>query len=140
MKKDYLNEEKRTIYEKLPNELKEVLFSEKTAYFIDLICQKNRIEDEEIPEVADCIGQVLLGFLNPNELQETLEKKLKLDKEIVKNLTKDIQREILYPVKSELEKLYGIEIFSPTEPTTITPLPEKKPKEIKKDIYREPIE
>ncbi len=129
------------LYEKLPQELKDALFSMETGDNIYEICQKNEIEDY-LEEIVEYVGQVLIGVLPPEDFQKTLEKELKLEKEMAKKVAQEINRFIFYPVKSALEQLYKIEI-KPPERLTEKPkkelrLTEEKPK--KRDIYREPIE
>jgi len=135
----YTPEQFWKLYEKLPEELKEAVFSEETAETIWDICERNEVE--KISEVAEYVGQVLLGVLPPEDFQETLEKELKLEKDLAKKVSQEINRFIFYPVKASLEELYKIEIAPPAKPTGITPPPEEKPPVPPgEDIYREPIE
>ena len=141
MEKEYTKEELWKLYDKLPEELKEAIFSEGTAENIFNICSRNGIEDERISKVALYVGRVLMGLLPPNEFQETLEKELKFEKEVAKGITREVERFIFYPVKADLEKLYKIEIAPPARPTRVTPPPEEKPPTPPaEDVYREPIE
>ena len=141
MQKEYSKEELWKIYDKLPEELKEVIFSEGTSDNIFNICSRNGIADERISKVAKYVGRVLMGLLPPNEFLETLEKELKLEKEITKGINEEVERYIFYPVKAELEELYKIEIAPPARPTGITPPPQEKPPTASKtDVYREPVE
>jgi hypothetical protein len=145
MVEEYTKEQIWKLYEKLPPELKEAIFSEETADNIWGICSRNGIEDERISEVARYTGRVLMGLLPPDELPETLEKELKIDKGIAKKISQEINRFIFYPVKTSLEELYKIEIAPiagvPTKPTAkkgMEEKPEERPK--REDVYREPIE
>ena len=147
MPKKYSKEEIWKLYEKLPEELKEAVFSETTAESIWEICERNGIEDDRISEIARFAGRVLMGILPPDELQETLEKELELDKERAKKISQEINRFIFYPVKSTLGELYKIEIAPPAGAPPSVPkktvpseekLEEEKPK--REDIYREPVE
>lgn len=144
MPKEYSKEEVWKLYEKLPKELKEAIFSKETADRIWEICSRNEIEDERISEIARYTGRVLMGLLPPNELEDTLVKELKLNKETAKKVSQEINRFILYPVKVNLEELYKIEItppvgVAPSAPKTTLP-EEKLEKPRKEDIYREPVE
>jgi len=141
MQKEYTKEQLWKLYEKLPEELKEAVFSEETANNIDDICTRNGIEDDRISEIAHYTGRVLMGVLPPADFQEILEKELKLEKDLAKKVSQEINRFIFYPVKASLEELYKIEIAPPAKPTGITPPPEEKPPVPPgEDIYREPIE
>lgn len=130
------------LYKNLPQELKNVLFSEETGNYIYETCKKNGA-GEKLGEIVDYVGQVLIGVLPPEDFQKTLEKELKLDSETAKKMTQEIHRFIFYPVKPCLEELYRVEITgAPVPPKPETPLPaEEKPSTPSgKDVYRETIE
>jgi len=152
MAKEYTQEQLRKLYEKLPEELKEVIFSAETADNIWNTCEKNGIEIGKVSEVAELVGNVLLGLLPPEEFQTTLERELKLKKDVAKTVAQEINRFIFFPVKESLAVLYGKELIpiagktAPVAPKIKTekesgersgPLPEVSPKA---DTYREPIE
>jgi len=146
MPEEYSKEQIWKLYEKLPPELKEAIFSEDTADNVWDICSRNGIEDERISEVARYTGRVLMGLLPPDELPETLEKELKVDKGMAKKISQEINRFILYPVKTSLEELYKIEI-APIAGTPVKPPSRKKiegeelkEKPKREDVYREPVE
>lgn len=147
MGRKYTSEQFWKLYEKLPQELKDALFAEETGNNIYYICERNGIEDE-IGEIIDYVGQVLVGVLPPEDFQEILEKELKFEKDVAKKVTHEINRFIFYPVKPLLEELYGKEITPSASPTKMAPLGEKitPPAEEKpsipdrKDVYRESVE
>jgi hypothetical protein len=142
MEKEYTKEELWKIIEKLPDELKEAIFSEKTAEDIFNICTRNGIEDERMSKVAKYVGRVLMGLLPPNEFEETLEKEVGIEKEVAKGIRREVEMLIFYPVRTRLEEIYKVEIAPPARATKITPppRPEEKPSPPKTDIYRESIE
>ena len=78
------------------------------------ICERSGIKGERITELSNYVGKVLLGILPLDELQEKLEKEMKIEKTEAKKIVREIFRVILYPVKSSLEGLYQIEIIPPT--------------------------
>lgn len=133
MQKEYTREQLWKLFEKLPEELKEAIFSEETANNIWNICERNTIK--EVSKVAKLVGDVLLGLLPPGDFQESLEKELKLEKEVAKKLSFETNRYIFRSVKETLRSLYEEEKPKKEE---VPEKEEKKPK--KKDIYREPIE
>ena len=119
-------------YKKLPQELKDALFSEETGDAIYDICKRN-MALEKLGEISDHIGQVLLGVLPPAEFQEILEKKMELGSEKSKKIFHEINRLIFSAVKHSLAELYE---------TPVKPSEEVKEKSLpaESDIYREPIE
>src|SRR4030042_3120084 len=113
MAKEYTKEELWKLIEKLPKELQEAIFSEETAEHIGNTCERYDIKEEIISEIAKQVGNVLLGILPPDEFQKTLETELKLESDIAKKVAQDISRFIFYPVKTDLEELYKVEIAPP---------------------------
>jgi hypothetical protein len=145
MLKEYSKEELWKLYETLPPELKETIFSEETAEDISRICEKNEVvEGDKTSEVAKYVGRVLMGVLPSEEFQKTLETELNLTKDVAKKVSEEIDRVIFYPVKSSLEKLYKTgpvpsSIETPISPSDVVPAKEKK-RVSKKDTYREVVE
>jgi len=146
MPKKYTPEQYWEFYKKLPEELKEVVFSPETADTIFDICKRNNIESDKVPEITRYIGEVLIGILPPDDFQETLEKELKIEKDLVKRVTHEINRLIFAPVKESLSEIYKIKITVPEEIPPVKPAgakpgaisPEEKLK--REDTYREPVE
>ncbi len=149
---NYPKEQLWELYENLPKELQEAIFSSENADKIYDICTRNGVNKEDvISEIAKYTGYVLLGVLPPDELQQTLETELQLEGNIAKKIAWEISRFIFLPIKNSLEALYRIEItpgIKAEEGLTATPLPEEKLREKtrttrttrKKDTYREPVE
>ena len=143
----YTEKQYEELFQKLPEELQEVVFSMKTADTIFRTCLKNNVK--EVSRVAAYVGDVLMGVLSPAEFQSTIEKEIKLSEKKAEVIAKEINRFVFYPVRPLLEELYKTELPSPERPITTakterskTPTamkakPEKSPR---KDVYREPIE
>lgn len=144
MLKKYTSEQFWKLYENLPQELKDALWAEETSSNIEDVCQRNEIE-ENLEDVVDLVGQVLVGVLPPEDFQATLEKDLKMKKEIAKKVSQEINRFIFYPVRTDLEKLYQAKIAPAGEVVWSEEKPkEERPKEPtgpkKDDSYRESVE
>jgi hypothetical protein len=129
-------EELWKIYELLPSELKEVIFSQQTADNISLACNMAGLDDEKVPEVARRTGDVLMGLLAPENFKEALEKELDLEEKQARVIAHQIQRLVFNPVKESLAILYTPE--KELEEIKEEKIEKEKPK--RKDIYREPIE
>jgi len=162
MLKEYTQEQFWKLYEKLPKDLQDAIFSEETANNIYTVC--DRYEIDEIPKVAKIVGFILLGVLPPDELYENLVKELYIDPVVAKKVAQELIRFIFYPVRKSLEELYGIAVkksleeieeqittqkkkkpvstaTSKTSPTvTSRTKPKTTSKKNKKDLYREPVE
>lgn len=133
MPKEYSTEEVWKLYDKLPQELQEAIFSVETAKNMGEICKRNEIEDK-VSEIAKRVGYVLLGLLPPEDFREYLEQEL--GKETAKSVSHEINRFIFFPVKQSLAELY-----KPVEAGTTPGKPGPKPTAPEKeDVYRETME
>ena len=142
MTEEYTKEQLWKLYEVLPNELKDAIFSEETANSIYETCTRNDLEKEKIPEIAKYTGYVLMGLLPPNEFEKTLEEKLGLKNDLAKKVSQEITRFVFYPLKATLESIYKTEIEPVAKPKpggkpSLETAPRERPK---KDTYRETIE
>lgn len=141
MAKEYTKEEMWDIYEKLPEDLQEAVFSPKTAEHIRNGCKRSDIEEDKVPEVASFTGHVLMGLLTPTEFKKRLREEVNLTEKQVKNLYREINRFVFMPVRETLSALYGVEIEPTKKPESLeeteTSRDKKSPSE---DKYREPIE
>jgi len=130
------------LFERLPRKMKSVIVSEKTATNIFDICERNKVDINEISKVAGLIGQTMMGALPPNNLEQTIAKKFDLKKEQAQRLNQEIQEIIFSPIKEELENLYSAKFDMPTSKKSKPPKEHKasetsRKKTIKKDSYRE---
>ena len=139
----YTTEQLWKVYEKLPQELREAVFSEETADAIFNSCERNNVE--EVSRIAYYVGLVLMGLILPQEFSGVLIADVKLPKTLADAIARDINRLVFYPVKPALEQLHRMEIEVTAK--IVTPQPpkeggaEEKPEDPKRDDnYREPIE
>jgi len=139
MPKQYTKEELWGLYEKISQELKDAIFSRETAEHIGNICERYSIKGETVSEIAKQVRNVLLGLLPPNDFQTMIEKELELEKETAEKVSKEIGRFIFYPVKPELEQLYGVEKTSDGD-TSVERVEQKQNKTAGEDRYREVVE
>lgn len=146
MLKQYTKEQLEQIYQKLPEELQEALFSLETAENIGQVCENYGILDARVSEVAKYAGHVLMGLTLPQEFSGTLETDVKLSKTLADTIARDINRLVFYPVKPALEQLHRMEIevtakIVTPKPPQETEEPQESPEEQKgDDTYREPLE
>lgn len=140
MTSQYTKEQFWKLYEKLPQELKDALFSEETGNNIYETCKRNNV-GSHLEEIVELVGQVLVGLLSPQDFPQALQE-LKIKEDVAQKISKEINRFVFYPVKPALEQLHQMEIK--VEAKIVTPAPEetKQPPEKPSgpDHYREEIE
>ena len=107
MLKEYDREQLWKLYQKLPEELKEVIFSVGTANSIYDICERSGVK--EVSKVTKLVGFVLLGVLSPEEFQESLKRELILKPDVAKKVSQEIDRFVLHSVRTSIANLYKTE-------------------------------
>ncbi|MDO8655266.1 MAG: hypothetical protein Q7R48_02490 [bacterium] len=151
MAHQYTQEQLEKIYTKLPEELQEALFSVETSNTLWEIAERYDVLNEKYTEITKYVGYVLMGLMMPAELEEVLKKDLKMPVKTAKEVAREINRFVFYPVKPSLEGLHKMEIEvsarvvtpQPSVIETETPLPAEQELEKKQggpDSYRESIE
>ena len=148
MAQENLKEQLWKLFKKLPTELQDAIFSEKTTDTIGDVCERNKVPGNKMTDVAEYIGKVLMGLLPPGEFEKALVKEIKLRPEVAKGVAFAINRFIFFPEKEALSKVYEIEIVPPSRPKEAVGLEEKEkpfPKDGERmpkiaDTYRETIE
>jgi len=123
------------IYETLPENLKDIIFSEDTADAIWNICKLHDVD--KISGIAKIVGRVLMGLLPPKILIETLEDELALDEDIAKKVGMEIEHFIFNAVKNELDILYEEGENTKEKRTEIE---KESARQKKSDTYRESVE
>lgn len=150
----YTQEQLNQIYDKLPEELQEAIFSMETANAVYNACLSYGAGDERGNKVSELVGQVLMGLLLPGEFQKSLEKEGGIKKDAAMNIARDITRFVFFPVKESLRQLHDVtgvansttpqtkkaagEIEAPTKEAPAPAAPKSKPK--REDTYRESFE
>lgn len=146
---EYSQQELQKLFDSLPLELKDAILSEETAERISQISKRHKINEKNVPQLAKLVGNILMGLLPPEELPETLEIKLGIDKERAQDISREINRFILFPVKKSLAEFYREIKLAPGGRIERREIEKKEEVEmpqregVKKpvsDIYREPLE
>ena len=119
MLKKYTPDEFWDLYEKLPQDLQDALFSEHIAKQIRNIAERNNVDDADLTEI---MGYVFLGIIRPERLQGNLEAELSLDSGKAKDVAQEIERFILYPLKSSLASILKLDY----KPKTTSPKKEEE--------------
>jgi hypothetical protein len=134
MLEKYTKEEINKIYEELPDNLKDVLFSEETSKNIYNSCKENDLTEEKMKEVSTLVGEIILGITSVNDLEKNIVRDLEISIDKAKSISGEISRFVLSPVKEEIEQVFKKNTNKEVNDEDIPDRPEKK------DIYREPIE
>ena len=121
-------------YEKLPDVLKDAMFSPDIADKMVEAGKKAGLTLDKIGEIAEETGFVVLGLTAPKDFVKALEARLEKDAGKAVEIAKEINHQVFFPLREELKKAHNIEIAAeelekkeplvrrqiPTQPTTQT--------------------
>lgn len=138
----YDNEQTLEAFKKLPEDVKEAMFSVDTVEVTKKIGAKHKLMIDKIGELADETGLVMLGFTHPSQFISNLADRLEVDKTIAKEIGEEINSKVFYPIREKLKKIHGME---PPEdgPREKSPAPESHPifeAKTKEEISRSPMQ
>lgn len=106
----------KELYEKLPEDLREAIFSVDSTEAIHVAGQKYNLTVDKIGELADETGLVMLGLTHPKDFIANLAKRLNADKETARKIADEINTQIFSKVRESLKKIHGetSDVFPPT--------------------------
>lgn len=126
---DYLtNEQILEKYEKLPEDLKEVIFSVEMSETIKKIGEKYGLYVDKIGELGNETGMVMLGLISVKDYIPNLASRLGINKEIAGKIAGEVNAQIFFKVRESLKKLHGIDGIETSE---------IKKEDIKREIEKE---
>lgn len=114
MPTQYSKEDLWKIFEKLPKELKDAVFSQETADTIWDTSERNSLGGEQMHQVAILVGDSLIGLLHPEDLSQKFMEEAGLTQEQANNVARDVNRLIMFPVKTFLYDFYKEITFVPS--------------------------
>ena len=91
----------------LPQILKDALFSEEKADRLWKVCENEHIPQEKINIIAILTGDVILGFLRFDDLDEAIRDDVGLDYKLAQQLAETINKKIFFNIKDEINKNYS---------------------------------
>jgi len=120
----------------LEEALQDSILSEKTAFTVYNLGEKNGLNEEKIGEIGRLTKKVLMKDLSIKDFEMELELKTGISNEVAKSIAETIDKDIFDPVRMYLEKRESVQSIKKEEPSAFV-----KQKHIFKDgYYREPLE
>ncbi len=91
-------------WDKLPIILREAVFSERNADILWRVCEDQHLPENKIYRVASLVGDVLMGFIHPDNLAREIKEMIALNPVIIDSIIKEINSKIFAPIRSEINK------------------------------------
>lgn len=124
---NYTRQELKQRYEKLPEVLKDAMFSADIATKIFAIGKKHGLTIEKTGFMAEETGYLILGLTRPAELVNILTEALEVKEEQAKEIANDLNHQIFYPLREALKNAHQIEIGEGALQKNITTLKKPEP-------------
>ncbi|MEX1014940.1 MAG: hypothetical protein WDZ80_07335, partial [Candidatus Paceibacterota bacterium] len=101
---------KKTIYERwdsMPMKLREAMFSPAYGESLFEILEENHISKHKAETIIRLVGYVFFGLVHPDELDKKISKELDIDKNIINQITEEIDRKIFSQLRDEIMGMYS---------------------------------
>ena len=106
--KNFTEEQIAQMYDNLPEDIKESIFGLEMNDIVEKIGRENKLNIEQIGDLANETGMVMLGVTHPNEFIVNLADRLEVDKEKARAIAQEINEQIFKKVRDSLRKIHNI--------------------------------
>ena len=106
--KNFTEKQIAQMYDNLPEDLKDSIFSVDTTSVINEIGRKYGLAIDKIGDLANETGMVMLGVTHPNEFIGNLTERLEVDKEKARAIAQEINEQVFKKVRESLRKIHNI--------------------------------
>jgi hypothetical protein len=109
-KPNYTQQELEERLYKLPEVLKDFMFSMETAEMVSEIGRSNGLDFAKTGILAKEIGYIILGVASPRNFTQQLMEELGISMEQARKIAGDVNHKVFYPLREALKKTYQMEI------------------------------
>jgi len=104
--KNYTDEQIKAMYENLPEDLKDAIFSVDMTEIIKKIGEKHGLHIDKIGELGNETGMVMLGVTSPKDFIPNLSKRIGGDKENLRKIAEEVNAQIFRRVRESLKEIH----------------------------------
>jgi len=105
---NYTDQQISQMYDNLPEDLKDSIFSVDTTSVVNEIGRKYGLAIDKIGDLANETGMVMLGVTHPNEFIGNLADRLEIDKEKARAIAQEINEQVFKKVRESLRKIHNM--------------------------------
>ena len=106
--KNFTEEQIAKMYDNLPEDLKDAIFGLEMNEIVEKIGRENHLNIEQIGDLANETGMVMLGVTHPNEFIGNLADRLEVDKEKARAIAGEINEQVFKKVRESLRKIHNM--------------------------------
>lgn len=101
----YTEEQLLETYNKLPADIQAAIADAETEKKITIIGQRHNLHVDQIGDLADETGLVMLGLKHPNQFVSSLAQRLNLAPNEAETIAQEINREVLVTIRDTIRKM-----------------------------------
>ncbi|MFH0712822.1 MAG: hypothetical protein V2A55_03160 [Candidatus Jorgensenbacteria bacterium] len=94
-------------WDELSQSLRDALWSEYNADILWDTCKKEHLSEDKTQIIAALAGDVIMGFLLPEDLSKEIAENTEINREIANNIAQEIEKKILRLVINEIREIYS---------------------------------
>src|SRR3989338_6130993 len=106
--KNFTEEQIAKMYDNLPEDLKDAIFGLEMNEIVERIGREKQLNIEQIGDLANETGMVMLGVTHPNEFIGNLAERLEVDKEKARAIAQEINEQIFKKVRDSIRKIHNM--------------------------------
>jgi len=91
----------------LPENIREELVSDVNSIFIWQTCEAEHIPNKKIYIVSKIVGEVLMGFLHPEDMAKEIRDSIGIDIRIATSTTDTISKRVFAPIRADIDRVYN---------------------------------
>jgi len=110
----YTQQQLDSQYEKLPQVLREAIFSAEIAEKMYEIGRRNGLNVEKTGFLAEEAGYIVLGLTHPREFLGQLTERLEITTDKAKEVAQQVNHEIFFPLHEALKQAHGVDVKEET--------------------------
>src|SRR3989338_5820345 len=95
-------------YKKLPEKLRNMLFAQETTDALFEIGTKNGLSVDQMGELADETGLIILGITKPEQYAYNIQRKLAATPERTNTIVRAVNEKIFEPIREDLRAIHKV--------------------------------
>lgn len=96
------------MYRALPQDLKDALYGIETTEAIQTVSRAYGLHIDQMGELSNAIGQVMLGALHPRDFTKRIKADLGIDEQKASALTREVNLSVFTKIRESLKRIHSL--------------------------------
>ena len=97
-----------SMYRALPQDLKDALYGVDTTQAIQTVGRAYGLHIDQMGELANAIGQIILGVLHPRDFTKHIKTELQIDEQKPSALTREVNLSVFTKIRESLKRIHSL--------------------------------